>query len=262
MIKQIVVFFLVLTSLAVHANDEFPGRVKYHNIGVVELNDLQANFNNYIVIDARSKYEYETLHIKGSINISINSPTFAQSLKALREKNNGPFVFYCNGHTCFKSYKAALKAKSYGFENALSFDAGVFDWAKAFPKQAVLLGQSPIDPNDLIAKSEFKKFLIDPLSFIDLIETSIGILDIRDEYQRDLISLFPFNNETVISLEDKERLNTFLESVSNNEKPLLIYDESGKQVRWLQYRLEQANIKNYWFLKGGSKGFFKYLDSE
>ena len=42
-------------------------------------------------------------------------------------------------------------------------------------------------------------------------------------------------------------------------QPLLVYDESGKQVRWLQYHLDEKGIKNYNFMKGGVKQYFKSL---
>ena len=33
---------------------------------------------------------------------------------------------------------------------------------------------------------------------------------------------------------------------------MYVYDEAGKQVRWLMYRLEQAGVKDYYFMKGGA----------
>ena len=43
------------------------------------------------------------------------------------------------------------------------------------------------------------------------------------------------------------------------KKPLLIYDEAGKQVRWLMYRIEDLNVNEYYFMKGGMKQYFKSL---
>ncbi len=258
----LVLLFLFYNSASVYAaNNDFPGRKKWFTIKTIEIQDLKKNFNKYHVIDARSHYEYKTLHIKDAINIPLHSKNFIRSIKELLKQDNKPLAFYCNGHTCFKSYKAAEKAQKNGIKNVVAFDAGVFDWAKAYPDQAVLLGKSPVDPARLISKKDLKKKLISPDRFVDLLAKSQAVLDIRDPQQRDEISLFPFNNEHVISMDKTVELKRFLSQVKKSSKPLLIYDEAGKQVRWLQYLLEDLGIKNYFFMKGGARAFFDYMQS-
>jgi len=43
------------------------------------------------------------------------------------------------------------------------------------------------------------------------------------------------------------------------KKTLLIYDATGKQVRWLMYLIEDLGFKDYWFMKGGSNAYFAAL---
>ncbi len=257
----VILTFLYSITLVYAGENDFPGREKWFDIKTIEIQDLKNNFNRYHVIDARSHYEYSTLHIKDAINIPLHSSNFIRKIKKLLKKKKKPLVFYCNGHTCFKSYKAAEKARKYGIKNVVAFDAGVFDWAKAYPDQAVLLGKSPVDPAKLISKKDFKKKLISPDRFVDLLPKSQAVLDIRDDQQRGEISLFPFNNEHVISMDKTAELTKFLSHIKKSRKPLLIYDEAGKQVRWLQYRLEELGVKNYFFMQGGAKAFFDYMQT-
>jgi len=180
-------------------------------------------------------------------------------MQELRDSNKDvKIVVYCNGKTCMKSYKAASKAKSRGITNVVAFDAGIMDWAKSYPEQAVLLGQSPIDPNKLIAKSRFKKHLVAPEKFAEMVQTdNVAVLDVRDRHQRMGMGLF-IGAERQANLDDDSINKHILASVKGN-KTMLIYDEAGKQVRWLMYRLEAAGVQNYKFMKGGTRGYFKTL---
>jgi hypothetical protein len=36
---------------------------------------------------------------------------------------------------------------------------------------------------------------------------------------------------------------------------VLIYDYTGQQVRWVQYLMESLGVSDYYFLKGGFRGF-------
>lgn len=41
-------------------------------------------------------------------------------------------------------------------------------------------------------------------------------------------------------------------SNQKQDKDLLIFDQVGKQVQWLEYYLMEYGYKNYWFLKDGA----------
>ena len=51
----------------------------------------------------------------------------------------------------------------------------------------------------------------------------------------------------------------YFERARKRGKTLLIYDEVGKQVRWLQYTLERYGIEQYYFMQGGAKGYYDML---
>ena len=54
------------------------------------------------------------------------------------------------------------------------------------------------------------------------------------------------------------QLNYFNKAKRKN-KMIFIYDEVGKQVRWLQYALEKANVKNYYFMHNGARGYYDIM---
>jgi len=246
-------------------SEEFPGRQLYPDFDYIDIAAFHEKLSHdqVLLIDVRSHFEFETLHIKKATNIPIASRLFIKNIKQLREKDKRPIVTYCNGKTCMKSYKAAKKLRANHFDNVLVFDAGVMDYARAYPNEAILLGKIMKSPKHLISQSEFAKHALIPEKFTQHIASSNAILlDIRDRVQRtDGISLFA-GREHRVTLDSTRRLDRYIEKAKKNNQGLLIYDASGKQVRWLQYRLKQSGIKDYLFMAGGATAYYQYLESQ
>ena len=261
----VIVMLLALVSGSVNAaeGDEFPGRSLFPTIEVIELEDLKTRLNEVVVVDVRSRYEYDTLRIKGARHIQLGSKTFIDEMKALRaEDPKRTIVTYCNGKTCMKSYKAARQCKLEKIPGVVAYDAGIMDWAQAYPEHAELLGKSPVDRKKLIAKSTFKKHLLKPGDF----EAKIGkgnslVLDMRDRFQREATSLF-VGQEYQVYMDDTESLKKYIQQANREGKELLIYDQAGKQVRWLMYYLEDNSAGNYYFMDGGAREYYKFLRAQ
>lgn len=252
--------FMSAASVQAKVSDEFPVRKLYPAVPYIELDALHSERSNVIIVDVRSSYEYETLRIKGALNISLSSPNFAADMKKLRADNpKTKIVVYCNGKTCKKSYKAAQKCRNNSIADVVAYDAGIMDWAKKYPKDSVLLGRSPINPDHLIAKSVFKKKLMDPLKFEEMVaRKDVIVVDVRDSFQREALSLFPGIDNRAY-LDDREAIKAVVTRAKKERKTLLIYDAAGKQVRWLMYLIEDLGVKDYWFMKGGSTAYFAAL---
>jgi rhodanese-related sulfurtransferase len=254
---------LLFSPMALANPDEgFPGRPKYPEVKVYSKEQLYKDLDKVVVIDARSSLEFDTLRIKGAVNIPVaKKDPFIAGVKALRQETQKPIVFYCNGRTCMKSYIASRLAHGAGVKNVYAYDAGVFEFAQAYPERAELLGKSPINPNDIIPKSAYKKRLLKPDDFsqraYDMGSDSL-ILDVRDKYQRGATGFF-VNKERWASLDDQKKLKAYLRRAAMEKKTLFIYDEVGKQVRWLQYTLEEEKIHDYYFMKNGAKGYYETL---
>jgi len=244
------------------ATIEFPGRPLYPEVSVIELDELYRRLDEVIVVDVRSSYEYETLRVKGAINVPLSSKTFVSRMRQLRMSDPRPIVVYCNGKTCMKSYKAARKCAVNKIDNVHSYDSGVMDWARTYPEHAELLGKSPVDPKKLISKKEFKKHLLSPDAYGDQVANSSAIvLDVRDRFQREALSIF-VGRERRAYLDDKKKLDRYIEKAKRENKTLLVHDAAGKQVRWLQYYLKDKGIKSYYFMDGGIAAYYDELKEE
>lgn len=258
--KLLWVLFLVVSGLihplANAANEEYPYRVRYPDVSFMTTEELNKRFNEVLIIDVRSKYEFDTLHIKNAVNVPLTT-NFGDKIVLLRQKFDKPFVFYCNGKTCHKSYDAVLLATKARLENLYAYDAGIFDWAKAQPERTVLLGRSPIVLADLIDEKSFKARLIEPKDFAARVGDKSVVLDVRDRVQRDT-ALFPFKEQRA-QLDEMKKIDVVIEDVKAQKKTLLVYDQTGKQVQWFQYYLESKGVKDYHFMKGGAQAHFDHF---
>jgi rhodanese-related sulfurtransferase len=263
--------YLVSFSLASYGADDFPGRKSYPNIPYIEISDLYNNLNNVVLIDARSPYEFNTLKMLNAINLpfGLSADDFKDNIMDIsRIYPDKRIVFYCNGHKCMKSYKAARRAIVYAkLSNVFVFDAGIFEWAKKYPDHAKLLGRSPVRYDELISREEFNMHLIPVKEFIKSATDQTIVLDIRSRVQRDGLYIFSGYEES-ITLNDNDRyaLDAVIEKVKKSSQPLYVYDAVGKQVRWFQYYLKSKGVKNYFFMEGGVAAFIKipmkvFLDS-
>jgi len=230
----------------------FPLRKKYPNVITISPQSLYKKFNHFIIIDVRSQFEFEILHINNALNVPIANMGFIPTLKKIRKNDSRAIVFYCNGITCEKSYQASITAQQKGVNNIFTFDSGIMHWAKLYPNLATLLEKSPIVLTDLISEQEFLAHNLTPKLFANKIDKNSLVLDIREPFQREKVIL---QEMTVTTSLDK--FKNVIKHNNNNNKTLLIYDAVGKQTRWLQYIIKKQGIKEYNFMKGGVRAFFQ-----
>lgn len=236
------------------ADDSFPLRAKFSTTVPISLEDLGKEYDGVKIVDVRSKFEFNTIHINKAVLVPVSKDSFLEDLAEVRDKTGAEkLVFYCNGHTCAKSYEAAEKAMADGFTNVFVFDAGIFDWTNAQPDKTTLLGTTPTDPAKIIPKSELEAAL---LSYNDFAAKAASpdalVIDVRDASQREVNP--PLAQISNIPL---DRLVKTLGDGEYKDKVLLIYDAVGKQVEWLQYYLKEKGYSKFYFLKDGVKGLEK-----
>lgn len=255
---SIILILALAASAQAVASGDFPARGMYPTVEFIEREALHATYDNYTIVDVRSGYEYETLHVAGAVNIPLSRDSFVEDVKALRERTGKPIVFYCNGRTCRASYQASERAARGGIPGTKAYDAGIFEWAQAYPDKSVLLGQSPIKVTDLIDDKAFKARLLSAEAFADRVGANTIVLDVRSEFQRDGVALFPFR-ERRVGLSDRAALREAVNQARAEGKTLLIYDAVGRQVRWLQYSLEALGARDYYFMDGGEQAYYAML---
>ena len=147
---------LVLAAPLLAAEEGYPLRKKYPTLPYITTGDLKSQYDKAFIVDVRSKIEFNVIHINKAVHLPMAVATFASDLEKTRQKSaSSPLVFYCNGHSCEKSYEAAEVATKAGFKGAMVYDAGIFEWTKANPDKATLLGKTPAAKEKLIPKSTF-----------------------------------------------------------------------------------------------------------
>ncbi len=250
-------FLVFFSASSAVADGGFPGRPLFHDVPVIETKDLHQKRDGVVVVDVRSQFEYDTLRIKDAVHIPISDTKFGATVAELRKTTKNPIVFYCNGRSCLKSYEAVRKARLARVDDTYAFDAGIIEWAEAYPAQTTLLGNTPIKAGDLIDNRKFEARLLPASQFKSRMAPQTLVLDVRDRMQRSVVSVFPAQDH--IALDESQKLERYLEKAKKSNSMLLIYDQVGHQVRWLQYYLERRGIKNYYFLKEGAEGYLKSL---
>lgn len=256
-----ILFFVaagIVNTSQVHASG-FPGRDKFPGVPYIDSMELYKAYTSgsAIIVDVRSTIEYNVIHPVDSLHISVSKMDFVKKVKKLVAANPGKVIaFYCNGTTCLKSYIATQKAKKAGIENVVAYDGGIPEWVMMYPDKTLLLGKTVTDPEkQVIPKSEFKKKALSFETFKSAAEKDGGlVIDVRDAIQRS--EDLPGLGKTLKIPLDKFIPN-FIEKKKNQDKPLYIFDQVGKQVRWLEYYLVEHGYTNYKFLKGGATDVLK-----
>jgi rhodanese-related sulfurtransferase len=235
------------------ASSSFPLRQAYPTTTPISTEDLTAQFGKSIVVDVRSALEYGVIHIKDAFQMPVAKATFAGQLgETTKGRKDTSVVFYCNGHTCAKSYKAAVRAMEMGYTNTLVYDAGIFEWTKTNPDKSWLLGESPVDTNKLLPDSALDAHMLNKAAFAEMAgKEKTFLIDARDPIQ---IKKTPDFGAKAANLPfDRLTANLTNAHFKNRVagKTLLIYDAVGKQVQWLQYHLKNKGYEDYYFLEHG-----------
>lgn len=252
----------VTGSAAASNEDAFPNRKLFPELAYISIEDLSRNYEKFIVVDVRSPFEYHTLHAVGAINIPRAAKDFVPRMKELRASNKGKtIVLYCNGKKCKQSYKAGRMCYQNQIGNVLVYDQGINDWAKTYPKLAVLLGNTPVDRNKLLGEDVIRQHMVPYDEFVRLANSQNAvIIDIRDAVDREAISLF-MGREKRADYRHIKKLEALLDEAARARQAVLIYDNAGTEVGWLMYHLKDRKIKRFYFLKGGMRQYYAELRS-
>lgn len=262
--QTVVVLTVILSSsFALADSSGFPNRKYFPSVPYIEIDELHKIYDDAIIVDVRSSYEYGTLRIKGAVNHNVHNPGFIAAIRQLREENKfKPIIMYCNGRTCKKSYEAVQICLLDNINNLRAFDAGIYDWAEKYPQYAELLGKPLVNAKKLISKERLTKHTVEVAKFKKMIRgKNVMVLDVRDRVQREASSLFPYIDRHAY-LENQRVLNRYIQQAKQEGKTLLIYDAVGKQVEWLMYHLEDQGVKNYYFMQGGAEAYYTSLRQE
>ncbi len=89
---------------------------------------LERNNEQFHLVEVLKPDEYSNLHIKGAINIPLESISKESRAKF---SNDDEIVVYCSDSSCTASPKAAEKLEKLGFKNVYHFKGGKKEWIEA-----------------------------------------------------------------------------------------------------------------------------------
>lgn len=113
----------LLLSGCTASPEESGGKINYQQATAAEAVSLMDTEEEYIILDVRTREEYENEHIPGAICIP-NETIGAKEIPELPDKNQLILVYCRSGN---RSKQAAEKLAALGYTNIVEF-GGIIDW--------------------------------------------------------------------------------------------------------------------------------------
>ncbi len=100
-----------------------------HSIPLISVDELSKNVDQYVLLDAREKGEFQVSHLEGAIYVGYDF--FDEKLLEHIDKD-APIVVYCS--IGVRSEKIGEKLVNMGFTNVQNLYGSIFEWAnKGYP---------------------------------------------------------------------------------------------------------------------------------
>lgn len=207
------------------------------------------------LVDCRSRFEYDVLHMKNSVHIPV-ATMLRDDLERLRGKDlTRPIVFYGNGEGCSESRAAFMQEGRWGYQNIFVYRSGIFNWAKERPETVLIFGEIPggVAQQRLFAPGHYLEECLTVRQFLIAVQQpGVMVVDIRDVAERQSFSI-ELPNLHHYSFDHLVKLIKGGSRKVAGEK-MYILDSCGMQSQWLQYILDDHNM-DYAFLEGGAVGW-------
>lgn len=121
--KRIIFLLLALMLLAACAQEETKQEAVYMNITAQEAKEIMDRESGYVILDVRTREEYDQGHIPGAIVIS-HEEVADKAEETLTDKDQLILVYCRSGR---RSKIAAEALVELGYTNILEF-GGILDW--------------------------------------------------------------------------------------------------------------------------------------
>ena len=130
-LSRIILPVLMALSMIPASAQKKETTMAYEQISQKEAKSLMDNNKNIVILDVRTKKEFDEGHIKGAINIPVETIGSIPPAQ-LRDKKQMILVYCRSGR---RSKMAAQKLGIMGYENVLEF-GGIMDWGYGTVKEA------------------------------------------------------------------------------------------------------------------------------
>ena len=121
--KLILIILAMLTLTACGQGKENPQEAKYMNITAAEAKEIMDSQEGYVILDTRTREEYDESHIPGAILIS-HDEVLEKAEGILTDKTQLILVYCRSGR---RSKLAAEDLVKLGYTNIKEF-GGIIDW--------------------------------------------------------------------------------------------------------------------------------------
>lgn len=143
--KRTILFFcLALLGMSCKTRAQLPGHLPHSqdpkfdktivntlsfSVPVISVDDLKADPDRFVILDAREKNEYEVSRIPGSRWIGYDDFSM-ERMRGIDKKT--PVLLYCS--IGYRSEKVGEKLRAEGFEQVYNLYGSIFEWAnRGFP---------------------------------------------------------------------------------------------------------------------------------
>lgn len=207
------------------------------------------NNREIVLIDVRSRGEFEKFRIPGSINISL----FAIKTKAFVKSR--PLVLINKGYHYGPLEKQCKRLRDSGFVSVRILNGGLNAWKQ---KGAPIVGNT-------FAQHGLNK--IPPqIFFEEKNDEDWLVINVSKSKNPEALHLIP----RAIAIGFADNSEQFLSGIkravarrkSNPLLSVLIFNESGEQYERIEKVIQASGIRNVFYLKGGLKGYKRFLQQQ
>ena len=117
------IFLILLTLLILSGCGSSAPNNNYQQISMKEAVSIMETEDNYIILDVRTKEEYQEKHIPGAVNLP-NETIGTEDIPELPAKEQLILVYCRSGN---RSKQAAKKLSALGYTNIIEI-GGINDW--------------------------------------------------------------------------------------------------------------------------------------
>lgn len=229
----------------------------FPSVRTLATRELKSRFQDVLFVDVRSRFEFDVVHITGSVSVpwTGNDDEFARLAGASQDKT---LVLVGGDSGDTRPFRIALSPLFQGAARPRVYEAGVLAWIDACPEKTVFMGSLPADPGRVLPDQVHGKRLLDAEAFIRAAAgPGVLVIDVRNSFQPARALHFGSTVVQRISME------AFLEAAGCriwSEKKLLVIDDDGSRLLWLHWFLQAGGYIDLGFLKGGAASLSSFRE--
>ena len=122
---------LTLSFAALAANPDYRSPEQVEGATAIDVDEARRLHGQGVVfVDVRNPRLYARRHVPGAVHLDLKDRFTPETLGAVVARDQ-PFVVYCSGVKCSRSWRAAARAVKWGYTRVYYFRGGIVDWRDA-----------------------------------------------------------------------------------------------------------------------------------